>query len=252
MRSAGGVLGQVVGGLVTGKGPASYAETLAGLKSLAWLSPEQIGRLAEGVVVESVRRRGAIFRQGDTAARVYVLLSGVAKLSCPGREGEEVLVSLVAPGEIFGVASFLPDVRRPFLCEAFTDCMVGALEPDLFVATTLGVPFADFSRVLDVTVGRWWGWLLRYTSFAGLSLAGRLGMALLELALKFGVKDSRGTILTLRLSHADLADLVGASRQRVTKHIQEFERRRMIMRDGRRLIVLAEKLEDYVRRELAT
>ena len=43
-----------------------------------------------------------------------------------------------------------------------------------FVDATLGVRLEDLSRVLDVTVGRWWAMLLRYTNFLGLALRERL------------------------------------------------------------------------------
>jgi CRP/FNR family cyclic AMP-dependent transcriptional regulator len=84
--------------------------------------------------------------------------------------------------------------------------------------------------------------LIRYANFVGLGLRERLADALLELAAKFGVRDSRGTLLTLKLTHADLAELVGASRQRITEQLTEFERSKAIIRDGRRLILIPEKL----------
>jgi CRP-like cAMP-binding protein len=65
---------------------------------------------------------------------------------------------------------------------------------------------------------------------------------LLELAAKFGAEEARGILLTLKLTHSDLAELVGASRQRTTKQLIEFESERMIIRDGRRLIILPDRL----------
>jgi CRP-like cAMP-binding protein len=76
-------------------------------------------------------------------------------------------------------------------------------------------------------------------------------MALLELAQKFGVQDDRGTILILQLTHEDLADLVGASRQKVTEHMKELERQQLILRDGRKLIVLPHRLQEMINLEPA-
>ncbi|MGH7935253.1 MAG: Crp/Fnr family transcriptional regulator, partial [Candidatus Binataceae bacterium] len=172
---------------------------------------------------------------------VYILASGVAKLSFLNR-GERVLVGLVGPGEVFGVSSLLPGATRPFRCDAFSDCLVGVGDPARFVEIVLGVPLQRLSRTLDVTVGRWWVMLQRYTNFVGLTVRERLAGALLELGTKFGVEDARGRLLTLKLTHADLAELVGASRQRTTGQLNEFEREQMIIRDGRRLIIVTEKL----------
>lgn len=193
------------------------------------------------MTTKRVRRHQTIFFEGEDSNRVFLLLSGVAKLSLLNGE-ERVLVGLVGPGEIFGVSSLLPDSKRPFRCDAFSDCVVGLASPTLFVDVALGVPLEHLSRVLGVTVGRWWSMLLRYTSFLGLALRERLAGALLELGAKFGAPDARGTMLTLTLTHADLAELVGASRQSITEQLNDFEKAGMLLRDGRRLIIVPERL----------
>ena len=72
----------------------------------------------------------------------------------------------------------------------------------------------------------------------------RVALALLELCSDFGVEDSRGTLLRAPFSHKDIAELVGASRPRVTEHLAKLERDRFILRQGRQLIVHAGKLSD--------
>ena len=219
----------------------SRQKLLRRLQTLAWLSQEQLDRLAAATNVRRVKRHETIFFEGEDASSVYLLLSGVAKLTFLSAS-ERILVSLVGPGEIFGVSSLLPVAKRPFRCDAFSDCLVGITSPQAFVDVTLGLRLEDLSRVLDVTVGRWWGMLLRYTTFLGLALRERLAGALLELGAKFGVEDARGRLLTLKLTHSDLAELVGASRQRITEQLSEFERSGVIIRDGRRLIIVTEQL----------
>jgi CRP/FNR family cyclic AMP-dependent transcriptional regulator len=219
----------------------SRQKLLRRLQTLAWLSQEQLERLAAATIMRRVNRHETIFFEGEDASSVYLLLSGVAKLTFLSAS-ERILVSLVGPGEIFGVSSLLPVAKRPFRCDAFSDCLVGVTSPQAFVDVTLGVRLEDLSRVLDVTVGRWWGMLLRYTTFLGLALRERLAGALLELGTKFGAEDARGRLLTLKLTHSDLAELVGASRQRITEQLSEFERSGVIIRDGRRLIIVTQQL----------
>jgi CRP-like cAMP-binding protein len=216
-------------------------QALRKLKLLSWLNNDQLSVIGKNATSIKFPRGKSIFFEGESSSRVYLLLSGVAKLSFL-KKTERVLVGLVGPGEIFGVSSLLPEATRPFRCDAFSDCVVAVMEPRIFVETVAGIPLASFSRTLDITVGRWWGMLIRYANFVGLGLRERLADALLELGVKFGVRDSRGTLLTLKLTHADLAELVGASRQRITEQLTEFERDKIIIRDGRRLILVPEKL----------
>lgn len=214
---------------------------LGQLKTFSWLSRDQLEGLATSLEPLRIKRYEAIFYEGAVSDRIYILLSGVAKLSLLNH-GEKVLVGLVGAGEVFGVSALLPGVIRPFRCEAFSDCLVGVVSPATFVGLTVGVPVERFSRTLEATVGRWWSMLQRYTNFVGLSVRERLASALLELAGKFGADDARGRMLTLKITHADLAELVGASRQRTTEQLIEFESEHMIIRDGRRLIIVPERL----------
>jgi CRP-like cAMP-binding protein len=221
------------------------AKVLGRLKTLTWLSRDQLEGLAQSLSPLKVKRRDTIFHAGEASNRVFILLSGVAKLAFVNRE-EPVLVGLVGPGEIFGVSSLLPSTTRPFRCDAFSDCVLGVIRPETFVGLVLGVPMERFSNTLDITVGRWWMMLQRYTNFVGLSVRERLAGALLELGLKFGVEDSRGLLLTLKLTHADLAELVGASRQRTTEQLNDFENEKVLLRDGRRLIIVPDRLRELV------
>jgi CRP/FNR family cyclic AMP-dependent transcriptional regulator len=211
------------------------------LRTLAWMSLEQLERLAGAAEARRVRRPHSIFSEGEASDRVYIMLSGVAKLSILNR-AERVLVGLVGPGEIFGVSSLLHNATRPFRCDAFTDCTVAIVPPEVFVDTTLGITREALSRVLDATVGRWWMMLVRYANFVGLGLRERLAGALLEVGTKFGVEDARGVLLTLKLTHEDLADLVGASRQRTTVQLKGFENEQALIRDGRRMIIVPHRL----------
>jgi CRP/FNR family cyclic AMP-dependent transcriptional regulator len=216
-------------------------KSLTRLRTLSWMRSDQAARLASNAAALKVRRADPIFMEGEASSQVYILISGVAKLCYVNRD-QRVLVGFVGPGEVFGLSSLLPQTTRPFRCEAYSDCSVAVVKPEVFVDTVLGVPLESLSLILDATVGRWWGMVVRYANFVGLGLRARLAGALLELAEKFGVRDSRGTLLTIKLTHADLAELVGASRQRTTEQLNDFERERVIIRDGRRLIIVPEKL----------
>jgi hypothetical protein len=65
---------------------------------------------------------------------------------------------------------------------------------------------------------------------------------MLDLCDDFGVEDSRGMLLTISFSHKDIASIVGASRPRVTEHLDQMERDRLLSRQGRQFIISAGKL----------
>lgn len=224
------------------------AKSLRRLKSLSWLSSKQMEKLISSMAVEGIEHGRPIFNEWGDANLAHLLLTGIAKISFLNHEEKRVLVGLVRPGDIFGISFFFPKVQRPFRCDAFIDCTVGILSPEAFVDIFFGLPLDVYMRSMELTVGRWWDMLLHCTSGIGLTLKKRLALELLELGNRFGVKDARGMILGVRLTHEDLADMVGASRQKITEHIKEFERQRAVLRQGRQLILIPQKLQEIVQR----
>ena len=97
-------------------------------------------------------------------------------------------------------------------------------------------------------LGRWDLVQLRCANFMSCTLEERLVLTLLELAENFGIKDKRGLRLTISARHQDLADLVGASRPRVTEFLVKFERDKLINRDERHLIINRDRLEGFLAR----
>jgi hypothetical protein len=79
-----------------------------------------------------------------------------------------------------------------------------------------------------------------------LSLHERIAITLLELSANFGIEESRGMLLRASFSHQDIADLVGATRPRVTEHLAQLERDHLVIRQGRQLIICANDLAEAI------
>src|SRR6266545_2159845 len=80
----------------------------------------------------------------------------------------------------------------------------------------------------------------------GLDVRRRIALELSNLADHFGSADSRGTLITLAISHETLANIVGASRQQVTEYLNEFDREKIILREGRRIILNPKNLRKVI------
>ena len=216
------------------------------LKNISWLSSLQFNRLAAAFAMSAFKKREIIIDEKHSPESVSVLLSGVARITCRNRKGDRTLVIVVAPGMIPGFPPSVPGISYSFRCEAVTDCQIGTIDLKTFVEISLGIASEDFKRMALSYLGRWDLVQLRCANFMSCSLEERLALILLELSENFGIKDERGTRLTLLTRHKDLADLVGASRPRVTEFLIQFERDHLIVRDERRLIVRRDRLESFL------
>jgi CRP-like cAMP-binding protein len=216
------------------------------LRSFDWLTSAQLERLAQKMVVKKLRKKETILDQGQSAKSIYLVISGTIRLSTANQEAKRVVVTLVPPGELFGVGFLFPAMGQPFDAAAFSDCTVGIFNAEIFVNVVCGIRAEAYLRCNELIMGRMWRMLVRCVGGLGLSIRKRLALELLELADSFGVEESRGKLLTVTPTHEDLADSIGASRQKVTECLAEFKRRRLVIGDGRRLIVVPRSLRRIV------
>lgn len=225
---------------------ATSIRSLRGLKNISWLSSRQLTRLATALTISTVEKREIIIAEKHSPESSYVLLSGIARITCRNRKGDRTLVIMVAPGMIPGFPPPVPGISYNFRCEAVTECQIGTVDLKEFVEISLGIASDDFKRMATSYLGRWDLVQLRCANFMNCTLEERLALILLELSENFGVKDKRGVRLSITPRHKDLADLVSASRPRVTEFLIEFERDNLIIRDQRHLIVRRDLLEEFL------
>src|SRR5579863_2544477 len=193
-----------------------------------------------------VEKREIILDDKHSPGSAYVLLSGVARVTCRNRKGDRTLVIMVAPGMIPGFPPPVPGISYNFRCEAITGCQVGTIDLKTFIEISLGIFSEDFKRMAVSYLERWDLVQLRCANFMSCTLEERLALILLELSENFGVKDDRGTRLTVPARHKDLAELVGASRPRVTEFLIQFERENYISRNERHLVIRRDRLESFL------
>ena len=221
------------------------AKVLKQLKNLSRLSASQLDKLARSLTVRTFKKDEIVFDQDEQARLVYLLISGVARVSYNGHE-RQTIVSLLSPGEFFGLDSLMPESRHPFRCDAFETLTIGAIKPRVFVETLLGTSYENFLPGFTTTLHLSRQSYVHCIRGIGLDVRRRIALELSNLAEHFGSADSRGTLITLAISHETLASIVGASRQQVTEYLNEFDRRKIILREGRRIIVNPKNLRKVI------
>jgi CRP/FNR family cyclic AMP-dependent transcriptional regulator len=201
----------------------------------------RLEQLAANLSIRNLKKSEILFDQDEEAKLVYLLLSGVVRLSYFNSDGQTV-VSLLAAGEFLGLDSLRPKTRHPFRCEAYENCSVGALNPKTFIEILLGVSYESFLQWYTVAMHPDRKMYIHCVKGVGLDVRRRLALELSHLADRFGKPDARGVVIDLNISHEVLAGLVGASRQQVTEYLNEFDREKIISRQGRRIIIKTDRL----------
>jgi CRP/FNR family transcriptional regulator len=212
------------------------------LKSLASFSAPRLEKLASSLSIKTYEKNEIVFDQDEEARFIYLLLSGIVRVSYISSHERQTTVSLLPAGEFFGIDSLNPQGHHAFRCEAFDDSTIGSVKPQVFVEIFLGTSYDNFLAWYNATIHPGRNAYVHCIKGIGLDLRRRLALELLNLADRFGTTGARGISIALNISHEVLAGIVGASRQQVTEYLNNFDREKIIFREGRRIIVNIERL----------
>jgi CRP/FNR family transcriptional regulator len=196
-----------------------------------------VDQLAMHAKLVAVPRRTVLWRPGSPADLVFWVRSGIIKVSRTMDQSRDLTLRFLTKGDLFGVSAALSTGSRRTVAEAYQDAEVFAVSASAFRRQLKRS--ADFSfrvaslveerrRVVEERIGV----LLFKTAHA------RLASVLLDLARDFGVRDSRGVIVNLKLTHKEMASLIGATRETVSFAIVDLRKAGLIMTEGKRVILL--------------
>ena len=194
----------------------------------------------EGAGIRVAERRLAakdmIFAPGDPDDQVYFLLEGTVRLYKIYGEYKEATVALLAEGDVFGELSLEERSCQNAFAEAITDARVAVVRKSVLnevikrrpeFALKLFSSFSERLRQSDETI----------ESLLDREVSARLATLLSHLGDRFGEPDGSGTVLKVRLTHQDLANMIFSTREAVSKEMSEFQRAGLIEIRNRRIVV---------------
>lgn len=215
-------------------GPHGLFGFLSRLPGFDGRHEDAIDALAHICTPVSMERGETLWRVGDAEGDIGILRSGVVLLRRDLAD-HTVTLDVVGRGTFIG----LPGGPRDHSAVVHED------------GTLLRIRRADLERwladhpdaalaLLQVlgAVGQRMASRLALVSMHG--ARARLAMLLLDLSQRFGVRDSRGTIVDVRLTHREMASLIGATRETVSVAIVELRKQGIIRTEARRVIVVDE------------
>ena len=214
----------------------------AGITTSGHLDLEDFEEAGIRVVERGFRARDPIFAPGDPDGQLYFLLEGTVRLYKIYGEYKEATVALLMDRGVFGELSLEEGARQRCFAEAVTESrvavvrkrvLVEAIKGDPALATKLLFSFSDRLRQSDEAI----------ESLLSRGVSARLARLLLNLGERIGEESGSGTVLKVRLTHQDLANMIVSTREAVSKVMSEFQRLGLIEVRNRR-ICLTPRLEE--------
>lgn len=186
------------------------------------LSPEQLATLEARCLWRQFPRGAAVYLPSDHSDGVLLLAEGRVRIASYTGEGKQSILAFVDPGELFGELAVLGDSPREEHAEAVEKSSVVLIPRD--VMETLVAQSPEVSLGVTRLIGlrrRRIERRLKYLLFR--SNRERLVSLLLELAETYGQQTPDGVALRIKLSHQDLASVIGSTRETVTVLLGELQ-----------------------------
>lgn len=214
--------------------PATDPDTLARVPLFEGLPRTELSRLAEHLHQRSFPAGASVLIAEQPGEAVYVILSGSVKVHALRPDGTEVVLAVLGGGEVLGEMSVADSLGRSASVVTLEETSLLWIDRRTFRASVASSPALarNLSEILSKRVRLA---NARLISLASLDVPGRVASQLLSLAREYGQETPEGTRIPMRLTQADIAALVGASRVSVNQALGQFRKRGAISiaRDGR-------------------
>jgi CRP/FNR family transcriptional regulator, cyclic AMP receptor protein len=221
----------------------SNLDLIRRVRLFSMLTPEQAQTVANSVTKRRCKRGEVLVEQGTQPNALFILLNGRARVLTADHRGREVIMAVLEAGDHVGEMSLIDGepASATVRCEAPTDVLVlGRGE----FARCLPDPTSMAYGILRGLVVRLRNADRQIESLALLDVYGRVARTLMDMAEDAdGVKIIRG-----RVSRQDMAKVVGASREMVSRVMKDLEERGQIetLEDGSVVLKrIAERSDDY-------
>ncbi len=197
---------------------------------------DSVQRLLAGAKSGSYRPRQVVYLPGDLAYGVHFVVSGRIKVSKVTRDGKELTLAYRTPGDFFGEPCLLDGGPREEMAEAMEQSTTIEVERVAFdrLLATHGATAFRFCRAL---IARRKDLEAKVEQLIFKDVGSKLAELLLRLAVEYGAEHGRGTLIALKITHQEMANLIGSTRETVSLTLSQFKRKSLIHTEGRKVIV---------------
>jgi CRP/FNR family transcriptional regulator, cyclic AMP receptor protein len=179
-------------------------------------------------------KRSMVFDQGDPTRVVYLIKRGKVRITRGTADGKDVTVAVLGAGDMFGEETLFDAqprtthavcIEESLLCTAKADDLFALLSRNPALALNVAKILSD--KLVDASAAM--------EDLAYAKISDRIMHLLERLAGEHGVVTEAGTLIDVRLTHADIASLIGSTRETVSLEISKLAKSGAIVYDGKTL-----------------
>jgi CRP/FNR family cyclic AMP-dependent transcriptional regulator len=209
----------------------SIADSLKAVSLFSGLSPQEIATLADGAIVRTFPKNTIVVTEGERSDSLYVILSGRVRVFVSDEHGKDLVINVEGPGEYFGELA-LDEGPRSASVATLEPCKMAVIANEVLRGFLASHPEAALQLIRGL-IARTRRTTESLKDLALLDVYGRVAKLLLELARE---ADGR-LVIDERLTQQDIADLVSASREMVSRILKDLTTGGYITNEGGKIVI---------------
>lgn len=198
-------------------------EHLKPIQLFSSLTEEELQHIREKVYLKRYKKNEVIFLEEDTNEYMYMILNGKVKVVQTTEGGKEILLAMHRSGEFFGEMSLLDGKTSPATVIATEDSNIAIISRKEFhsLLKTQKKILDNLLLILCARLRESWE-KIQLLNLKNASQ--RIKILLLMLSDKYGEKTDEGVTLPMKLTHQEIAEMTGMTRETVTRVIDRWQK----------------------------
>lgn len=205
--------------------------TLADVSLFQDFSAEDLKTLEAHAKIRQFKKNTVVINVGDETDSMYVILRGRVRIFLDDEQGNELTILILGPGGSFGELALLSGDPRTASVMTTEETQLLIISKHQLMEYITANPAISF-RIIESLIKRIQTMTEDISSLALLDVYGRVARV-----LQTHSKEENGRLITERLTHQEIANMVGASREMVSRILKDLRSGGYVSTDDKRIIL---------------
>lgn len=206
----------------------------------SWVMKENVFGKIEGFFHKekklSVKKNEIILNATDAITHVFYIQKGYIRMYTVSNEGEEITLHIAKPGSFFPMMSIIASLPNKYRYQAITDVTLYQAATKKVLAFLQKEPEVIFLLTTKFASGIC-GLLDRIEHLVAYSAYTKVALLLLYFVDRYGKARKDGIVIQLRFTHTMIASWLGLSRETVSRHIEQLEKKHVLSVDDSFILI---------------
>ncbi len=202
------------------------------------LTDNEMDQIINKMSVKQFKKHETILYEEDTNAYMYIILLGKVKVIRTTEDGKEIILAIHKSGSFFGEMSLIDGKTSPASVISTEDSLIAIISRTDFFSIIFNQSKVTYNllTILCNRLRKCWD-TIQLLNFNNASQ--RTKMLFLMLSDEHGKKTPEGILLNLKLTHQDISDMTGLTRETVTRVLDKMQKNKEITIQKNRFIQLS-------------